>query len=134
MSLAQRIFGAGDGTPEPSQVGLKVDVDEALRLLKNQRRRWAIEEVAHSDDRRVELGELATDIALREFECEEYELTSKQRKRVYVGLYQTHLPQLSDEGLIYFDDERGLVYPTANTRPALEFIQITESMVVDGDD
>nr|WP_227378846.1 hypothetical protein [Haladaptatus halobius] len=35
------------------------------------------------------------------------ELTSAQRKTVYISLYQTHVPKLDDVGLINYDRETG---------------------------
>lgn len=31
------------------------------------------------------------------------------RKRVYVGIYQTHLPRMDSAGVVEFDDDRGIV-------------------------
>lgn len=56
--------------------------------------------------------ELAEQIAALENDVEVEELQSQQRKRVYVSLYQTHIPKLESTGIIEYDDARGIVYLT----------------------
>ncbi len=55
----------------------------------------------------VELRELADAVA--RWETGEESLSRKQRKRVYVSLYQTHIPRLEDAGVITYDAETGMV-------------------------
>lgn len=52
---------------------------------------------------------LAEQIAAWENEIEIEELTSQQRKRVYVSLYQTHLPRLAETGMVDYDVDEGTV-------------------------
>lgn len=85
----------------------------ACELLKNARRRRTLRLVA--DDGPVDLGDLAEQIAARENDVPVSELSSSERKRVYVGLYQCHLPKLDDEGVVAFDPESGRVAATAET-------------------
>lgn len=53
------------------------------------------------------MSDLADQIAAWENDAEVDELTSQQRKRVYVSLYQTHLPKLANTDLIDYDAEEG---------------------------
>jgi hypothetical protein len=55
------------------------------------------------------MDELAEQIAAWENEIEVEELTSQQRKRVYVSLYQTHLPKLAEAGIVDYDVDEGIV-------------------------
>jgi len=53
--------------------------------------------------------ELAEEIAARENDIDVESLTYKQRKRVHVSLYQTHLPKLADAEVIRYDKNDGKV-------------------------
>lgn len=53
------------------------------------------------------MDELAEQIASWENEIPIDDLTRKQRKRVYVSLYQTHLPKLSETNLVEYDIDDG---------------------------
>ena len=55
------------------------------------------------------LSDLAEHIAAIENDTTVQALNSQQRKRVYVGLYQSHLPKLDDLGVVAFNQSRGHV-------------------------
>lgn len=73
-------------------------------ILSNQRRRMVLYYLRQADGR-MSVKELAREIAALENEVPVEELTSQQRKRVYVSLYQTHLPKLESTEMVDFDDE-----------------------------
>ncbi|MFC6976838.1 hypothetical protein ACFQL1_22450 [Halomicroarcula sp. GCM10025709] len=83
-------------------------LDLIFEVLKNSRRREAIQYL-REQDQRVSLGELAEHIAAIENDTTTKQLTSSQRKRVYVGLYQCHLPKMDDVGVVDFNQDRGHV-------------------------
>lgn len=58
------------------------------------------------------MRELAEDIAAWEHDTSVKQLTSDERQRVYIALYQTHLPKLDDYDAIEYDQDRGIVEPT----------------------
>jgi hypothetical protein len=60
------------------------------------------------------LSDLADHIAALENDTEIRLLSSQQRKRVYVALYQCHLPRMDDADVIDFENARG----TVELRPA----------------
>jgi hypothetical protein len=78
----------------------------AYDILSNERRRFVLSYLSRVDGP-VELGELAEEIGRWETGSES--LSRKERKRVYVSLYQTHIPRLADAGVIEYDSETGLV-------------------------
>ncbi|WP_254862659.1 DUF7344 domain-containing protein [Halovivax gelatinilyticus] len=86
--------------------GLSKDV--IFELLKNRRRREVLQYLLDTDGT-VTLGELAEQIAAWENDTTVAALNSDQRKRVYVALYQTHLPKMDDAGIIDYDQDRGLI-------------------------
>lgn len=81
--------------------------DAIFDLLRSSRRR----EVLHylnEQATETNIGTLAEHVAAVENDIDVNELTSTQRKRVYISLYQSHLPKMADHGVIEYDD-RGTV-------------------------
>lgn len=85
--------------------------DVAFDLLSSPRRRYVINYLQQGETP-VELGTLAEEVAAWENETSIEELTSKQKKRVYVSLYQTHVPKLEDYGVVSYDEDAGTVSMT----------------------
>lgn len=86
-------------------------LDLVFGILKNGRRRRVIKYLRDTDGE-VTLSDLAEHIAAIENDTTPAQLTSSQRKRVYVGLYQCHLPKMDDAGVIEYNQARGLVERT----------------------
>jgi hypothetical protein len=70
----------------------------------------------------VGMQELAKQIASMENEVPTDELTSQQRKRVYVSLYQTHLPKMAEMGTIDYDKDTGIVRLTERADDIDEYL------------
>jgi len=85
------------------------DRDELFHVLRNQRRRFAIHYLKRDPDP-VDVGDLATQVAAWENDVSVEAVTSKQRRRVYNALKQTHVPELNETGLI--EEDRGEVVLT----------------------
>lgn len=83
---------------------MTADLDVVMDLLSNQRRRVLIHCVSQAEDGEMALGDVAERVAAIENGIEVDEVSSDQRKRAYVGLYQTHAPKLDDRGVIYHND------------------------------
>jgi hypothetical protein len=88
-----------------------LSLDLVFGILKNGRRRRVIKYLRDADEE-VTLSDLAEHIAAIENDTTPAQLTSSQRKRVYVGLYQCHLPKMDDAGVIEYNQARGLVERT----------------------
>lgn len=87
-----------------------LSLDLVFEILKNSRRREVIHYLREQEPGdRVALGELAEHVAAIENDTTTDALTSSQRKRVYVGLYQCHLPKMDDMGVVDFNQDRGHV-------------------------
>ncbi len=82
--------------------------DTVFDLLSNSRRRFVLHYLERADGP-VRLSTLAAEIAATENEVTVDELTSQQRKRTYVSLYQTHIPKLQDAGAVSYNAETGTV-------------------------
>lgn len=87
----------------------EMELDQIFELLKNPRRRTIIEYLRSAETGSSTTDELAKHIAARENDVEVSELTSQQRKRVYIALYQCHLPKMDRFGVIDFHKKRGTV-------------------------
>jgi len=99
-----------DGVTEAQQEPEPLSLDLVFEILKNSRRREVIHYLRENEaDERVSLGELAEHVAAIENDTTTDQLTSSQRKRVYVGLYQCHLPKMDDMGVVDFNQDRGHV-------------------------
>ena len=103
----------GESITEPtddqsSPADEKLSLDYVFEILKNERRRRVLAYLREHDER-VTLSDLAEHIAALENDTDVASITSSQRKRVYVGLYQCHLPKMDDMEIVAFNRNRGLV-------------------------
>jgi len=95
--------------------------DDVFDILSNHRRRMVLYFLRQNGDS-VTVNDLAEQIAARENEVPIEELTSQRRKRVYVSLYQTHLPKMADMNLIEYDSDEGMVQQTDRTWSVDQFL------------
>lgn len=110
--------GEDDSSPtEPSEsdepAAQSLALDEIFEILKNERRRMVLEYLLEAEGT-VEIGELSEALAARENDKSVREITSVERKRVYVGLYQVHLPKMDSMGIVDFNKSRGTIEARAN--------------------
>ena len=121
QSVGNRQRGAQGRTTETSQASITDLMEENTRdgealsqneifdLLRNRRRREVLQYLDTHADGSSTLNTLAEYIAAKENDIEPSQLASDQRKRVYIGLYQCHLPKMNDLGVIEYDKNRGTV-------------------------
>lgn len=89
-----------------TEAAASLSLDDAFDILRNSRRRHVLQYVLASESGSADLGEVAEHIAALENDKPVSEITSTERKRVYVGLYQNHLPRMDAVGVIDFDSDR----------------------------
>jgi len=82
--------------------------DVIFDLLSNPRRRFVISCLKRIDQP-ITITDLAAEVAAWEEDVPVESIEREQRKRVYVSLYQTHVPKLADAGTIDYDDDTGTV-------------------------
>lgn len=100
----------GGSYPDELQIQEPQDqlpLDVIFDILKNQRRRHVVRYL--QEHQVATLSDLAEHVAALENDKDIRNLTSSERKRVYVGLYQCHLPRMDDAGVIDFDSDRGTI-------------------------
>lgn len=105
------------------ETAVEVDPDRLFDVLKNQRRRRTLRYLTESDGA-VTIGGLAEHIAALENDTTPGALTTSERKRVYVGLYQCHLPKMDDVDAIDFDKARGTVTRGANVSAFTPYLDL----------
>lgn len=89
---------------QPDELGK----DEIYHLLQNERRRKVLEYLRGREGP-VQMRDIAEQVAAWEHDTTVQALMSDQRQRVYIALYQAHLPKLDDEGVIDYNQSRGIV-------------------------
>lgn len=89
----------------------RLNRDVVFDLLNSSRRRMVLSYL-REHGREITVTELAGQIAAMEHDTDVESLSREQRKRVYVSLYQTHIPKLADAGVVDYDPETGTVEPT----------------------
>jgi hypothetical protein len=112
-----------DGTTGPEDTGSRLARSEIFDILQNERRRLVLRYLQRNDTD-VELGDLATQVAAREYETSVEAVSAEQRKRVYTTLQQTHLPKMDSVGIVAFDRDRGVVAPTEHTQALSVYLEI----------
>ncbi|MFO8116560.1 MAG: hypothetical protein R6U01_14585 [Halorubrum sp.] len=105
--------------------GAELTKGEIFDLLKNRRRRTVIRYLRENDGY-AELNDLAEHIAARENDIDVRQLSSDQRKRVYIGLYQCHLPKMDSLGVIDYDKDRGTIELQASVHQLLEYMDLDD--------
>jgi len=113
--------------PWGSDNSVPLDVDEAVSVIENSRRRHVIRLVADQDGT-MQLGDVAEAIAAIELGKPVRELDSQERKRVYVGLYQVHLTKLDEVGAVAYDSRSGDIRATEATKALADLIRHIEAV------
>jgi len=121
----QRDTEAG-GEPDGAAVVEEIPLDVTFEILKNERRRLVLE-YAREAEETVTIGELAEHIAAIENDTTVQQLNAQQRKRVYIGLYQCHLPKMDDAGVLSFNQNRGLVDLEPAARRLYAYLDVERS-------
>ena len=88
------------------------DVDDLLGVLSNERRRELIRYLSDRPrDDWYSLGVAAETIAARENNKPREDVTSQERKTVYVTVYQCHAPKLDTAGIINMRERDSRIQP-----------------------
>lgn len=114
------------GVAETDDEPARLPVDRVFELLKNQRRREVLRYLETAEEETVTLSDLAEHIAAIENDTTVQAISSSERKRVYVGLYQCHLPKMDDMNVVAFDQNRGTISLGPNADQLEEFLDIGE--------
>jgi len=100
-------------------------LDDAFNILSNSRRRYILYYL-YTRSEPATIDELAGQIAAWENEIPVEELDDTARRRVYVSLYQTHLPKLDDFGIADYDRDDGTVTLTEGAEEIVRYLPVEE--------
>lgn len=109
--------------PPPSESGVPLAL--SFSVLCDGRRRTVLSTLANGTGT-ASLSQLVDEVASWEYEVPRDRLTSQQRKRAYVGLYQTHLPRMDGAGAVTYDGDAGSVSITERGRSIHEQWELLE--------
>ncbi len=108
MSTLSDSRGDGHGD-EP----VTLSKDDAFHLLQNARRRAVLRHLLEHDEMdQYAMRNIAERVAAWEHDTTVAELASDERQRVYIALYQNHLPKLDKHRIIEYNQPRGVVRST----------------------
>lgn len=119
--MAQFALKRKAGGDDHETGGNELQTDTVYETLKNSRRRMTLAYLA-AVETPVTISDLSEHVASLETGTPSDKLDSQDRKRVYVGLYQCHLPKMDDAGIVEFEKNRGLIDRGVN------FEQVTAHM------
>ncbi|MEF8799479.1 MAG: hypothetical protein V5A56_00365 [Halolamina sp.] len=100
--------GGSDTEHSEGKEDVSLGKNEIFTILKNPRRRETLKYLEHNGGE-ADLSDLAERLAARENDIDIKALSSKQRKRLYISLYQVHLPKMDDLNVLEFDKHRGTI-------------------------
>lgn len=104
-SASEELVREGLRTPDE-----QISLDDVFDVIRNQRRRRVLRYLGEQESP-VSMGTIADHVAALENDKSAALLTAQERKRVYVGLYQCHLPKMDKLDVIEFNKDRGLIEP-----------------------
>jgi hypothetical protein len=99
----------------------KLSQDVVFDILSSPRRRYVLYYLRTTDEP-VQLTDLAEQVAAWEHDTVPEEITEQERKRVYVSLYQTHVPRLAEVGIIEYDKDSGYISLAEDTGSVDEYL------------
>lgn len=109
----------------PTDSGGELTQTEAFDILSNDRRRHALHYLLAQDEG-TEIGELSEQIAAWENGEDLNEVTSDERRRVYVSLHQTHLPRMDDAGILQYENSRDTIELTERGESLRVYMEVVE--------
>lgn len=104
--------------------------DQIFEILSNQRRRWVLHFLKQQDGGVTEIRELSTQIAAWENEKPPDLITSSERKRIYTSLHQFHLPKMSENKIVKYDQQGGAVELSAQATDLEVYLDVVREDTV----
>lgn len=94
--------------------------DVIFHLLSSDRRRFVLEYLSDTPGE-VKLDELSTAMAAHENDLDPAEVDQTAQKRAYISLYQTHIPRMTEHGIVEYDNDSGDVRLTRKADRVLAY-------------
>jgi hypothetical protein len=113
----------GEQSPSvDTSASMELGEDQIYHLLQNERRRNVLRYL-HDAEGTVSMRDIAEQVAAWENDSTVQAITSDERQRVYIPLYQSHLPKLDEEDVIEYDQSRGTVRKTDASDVLYEYLE-----------
>lgn len=97
---------------DSSESSVTITMDVGFHLLQNSRRRAVLRYLLDHDGTVHTIDDVTDQVAAWETETTSAVVPPAARQRVYISLYQIHLPTLADAGVIEYDRAQGTVSAT----------------------
>lgn len=110
--------GTGRGVEEEQNGNHTLQIGDATEVLNSDRRRRAVEFMDANPG--ATFREIAEGVAETEFGAG---YSGKERKRVYVALYQSHFPKLDEFGVVAFDVQETTVHRGPAFEEAVRYLR-----------
>ena len=106
--------------------------DDIFHFLQCRRRRLILKYLQeYTGDEPAVMSDIAEHIAALENDTTVRALDSQQRQRVYIALYQSHLPKMDRADIIDYNQDRGYVESTDFTSEFLQYLDDEPSVLAD---
>jgi hypothetical protein len=86
----------------------ELPIDSVFEILNSSRRRQILHYLSRHGGR-TELSELAEYVVAVETGIPQSEVDDDDRQRVFISLYQTHIPRLEEHDIVTYDSDSGVV-------------------------
>lgn len=93
---------------DPADVDDREARDRWFELLASRRRRYVLH-VLGTYEEPITLADLADEVAIREYDGPITDISADAVLRIYLSLYHSHVPKLSEAGLVAYDQEADTV-------------------------
>lgn len=88
---------------------IALEEEDVYRILSSRRRRLLLLVLDERDDDEVTISELARAVASRDTGAEPLDVPNDTYERIYVSLYQSHVPALAEADVVSWDRDAGIV-------------------------
>lgn len=105
----------------PTANNEELSQDVIFQLLSSDRRRFVLKYLSDTPGE-VKLDELSTAMAAHENGIEPAAVDQTAQKRAYISLYQTHIPRMTEHGIVEYDSDSGDVRLTPKADRMLSYL------------
>jgi hypothetical protein len=124
--MSDTSLGSGLSSEAGDSAGVAgIPEDDLFHLLQNERRRNVLRYLRDRDGS-VEMRDVAEQVAAWEHDTTVEQLSSDERQRVYISLYQSHLDTLEETGVIDYNQSRGVVTPTPLLDDVVRYLDLAD--------
>lgn len=123
-----------DGEDESGSTEEDLSRDDIFHFLQCRRRRLVLKYLQeYTGDSPAIMSDITEHIAALENDTSVRSLTSQQRQRVYIALYQSHLPKMDRAGIVDYNQNRGYVEHTNITADFHPYLNGEPSVLPDSE-